>query len=509
MTKILDAPAFNLIDEPWIPCIRNDGSKDELNLREVLLEAHQLRGLYGESPLIIASLYRLLLAVMYSIYGSPSTRSWKKLWQAEKNDSARVEEYLAKWRERFYLFHPERPFYQWADGATREKTIVDMFPELSSGNAGTLFDHHTHQNISVFTPAQAIRALLFVQTFSIAGGNGLAPRDSSDAPWARGVVFLAEGDALFETLMLNFMPSEQAQLLQKESDIAFWEAENPFMPDRDIPLGFSDYLTWPIRKISLTPEEKDGEVIVSDVIMGPGLKLNPSFINPFYHYRITNDGYKMQRFNENRVLWRDNASFFSFHKQDRLHPPRTFYWIGNLVADEIIETSRNYRYMALGMANNKARVDFYSEEHLPLPIPYLQNEKNVDGLNTALEAAENTRKELYSAVARMAQLVLSPTAEDKDGHKAHGDDVKKMVKHWSAERQYWAALEAPFFQFMRALPSKGEEAINQWDFVLQETARSTFDYAARMAGDDARALRASVRARGQLIYNLEQLFSES
>jgi CRISPR system Cascade subunit CasA len=507
MTQALDSPVFNLIEEPWIPCIRNDGKQVELNLREVLLEAHQLSGLYGETPLIVASLFRFLLAMMYSVYGLPSTRSWPRLWQAEKNNKARVEEYLAKWHERFYLFHPEHPFYQWADGANREKTIVDMFPELSSGNAGTLFDHHTHQNTPVFTPAQAIRALLFVQTFSIAGGNGLAPRDSSDAPWARGVVFFAEGDTLFETLMLNFMSPEQAQLSQKESDITFWESENPFMPDRRIPLGFSDYHTWPIRKIGLIPEKKDGEIVVSNVVMGPGLKLDPSFINPFYHYRIDTK-YKMQRFNEKRVLWRDSASFFSFHKQDKFHPPRTFHRIGNLVADEILDASRNYRYMAFGMANNQAKVDFYSAEHLPLPVSYLQDEKNVDGLNMAVEAAENTRKKLYGALARMATLVLSPTADDEEGHKPDKKDVQNLMDHWAAERQYWAALEAPFFQLMRDLPTKGEEAINQWDIVLQKFARSAFDYAARMAGNDARALRASVRARGQLAGGLKKLFSE-
>ena len=508
MTKILDSPTFNLIDEAWIPCIRNDGSKEELNLVEVLLNAHGLRALYGETPLVVASLYRFLLAMMYSTYGVPaSTRSWRKLWQAEKNDAMRVEEYLAKWYERFYLFHPERPFYQWADGATREKTIVDMLPELSSGNSGTLFDHHLENNVAYFAPAQVIRALLLVQTFSVAGGNGLAPRDSSDAPWARGVVFLAEGDTLFQTLMLNFMPAEQAGFHQKEKDIAFWESENPFIPDRAIPSGFSDYLTWPIRKIALAPEEKNGEILISDVVMGPGLKLEPAFINPFYHYRIKTDGYKMQRFNEDRVLWRDNASFFSFHKQDTFHPPRTFHWLGNLVADEIVDGSQSYRYMALGMANNQAKVDFYSAEHLPLPVAYLQNEKNVDGLHIVLEAAENTRKKLYGALAKMATLILSPTADDPEGHQPDKKDKQNMIDHWSAERQYWASLEVHFFTLLRDLPSKGEEAITQWDKALQNSTWSAFNYAAKMAGNDARALRASVRAQGQLASGLKDLFS--
>ena len=163
--------------------------------------------------------------------------------------------------------------------------------------------------------------------------------------------------------------------------------------------------------------------------------------------------------------------------------------------------------MALGMANNQAKIDFYSVEHLPLPVPYLQNQKNVDGLHITLEAAENTRKKLYGALARMATLILSPTADDEEGHKPDKRDVQNLMDHWSAERQYWAMLEAPFFQLLRDLPSKGEEAITQWDLALQETARSAFDYAARMAGDDARALRASVRARGQLAGGLKKLFS--
>lgn len=505
MTPDLDSPMFNLIDEPWIPCIRNTGEKAELNLREVLLGAHELSGIYGESPLVIASIYRLLLAMMYSIYGNPSTSSWRKLWQAAANDDEQVNAYLSEWHERFYLFHPERPFYQWAEGAMREKTIVDMLPELSAGNAGTLFDHHIESNRIYFKPAETAKALLLVQTFSVAGGNGLAPRDSSDAPWARGVVFLMEGDTLFQTLMLNFMPASQANLSQ-DSNIPFWEAENPFAPDRTIPLGFSDYLTWPIRKVFLLPEIIKGKLFVRDVNMGPGLKLNPEFLNPFYHYRIDNK-YLMQRFNEERVLWRDSSSFLSFHKQDSFFPPRTLHWISELIGEEIFDASKKFGYMALGMANNQAKVDFFAEEHLPLPASYLRHEEHVDGLRTALEAAENTRKKLYGALAKMATLKLAPTAEDAEGHAPDPKDVKNLINHWAADRQYWAALEAPFFQLLRDLPEEGEAAIHRWDTALQEAARAAFDHAAEMAGNDARALRASVKARGQLAYGLKQLFS--
>ena len=508
MTPTLDSPAFNLIDEPWIPCIRDNGKKEELNLREVLLDAYKLQRLYNRNPLIVASLYRFLLAMMYSIYGNPSTSAWRKLWQAEENDAERVNAYLGEWHERFYLFHPERPFYQWADGAIREKTIVDMMPELSSGNAGTLFDHNIESKCVYFIPAEAVKALLLTQTFSVAGGSGLAPKDSSDAPWSRGVIFLIEGKNLFETLMLNFMPSSQANFPQGRKDIPFWESENPLY--RNVPphLVISDYLTWPIRKIFFLPEKKEDTLLVSDVIMGPGLKLDPEFINPFYHYRIDKK-YKMQRFNEGRVLWRDNSSFLSFHRQDHFYPPRTFHWLAELIGEGILAPSQIYQYMALGMANNQAKVNFFAEEHLPLPATYLQNEVHVEGLRTALDAAENTQKKLYGALSRMATLKLAPTAEDKEGHVPDTKEVKNLINHWAADRQYWASLEASFFQLLRDLPSKGENAIDQWDFALQESVRTAFEYAVRMAGNDARSLRASVRARGQLEGGLKKLFSES
>ena len=63
--------SFNLIDEPWIPCIL-DGTRVELGLRDVLAQAQQLREIRGDSPLETASLHRLLLAVLHRIFGPKS-----------------------------------------------------------------------------------------------------------------------------------------------------------------------------------------------------------------------------------------------------------------------------------------------------------------------------------------------------------------------------------------------------------------------------------------------------
>ena len=510
MTQILDAPAFNLIDEPWIPCIRNDGRKAELGLREVLLEAHQLRGLYGESPLIVASLYRLLSAMMYSIYGSPSTRSWKNLWQ--------VEEYLAKWHERFYLFHPERPFYQWVDERVKPKSIDNILHENSSGNNSTLFDHSNKNVQKIFTPSQSVRILLSAQTFGIAGPcNPKLKLYFSNSPWTSGATFLLEGNSLFETVVLNwFQPPQE---MQNKSQ-AFWESKNPYAVEREVPQGYLDYLTWPSRKILLLPlQSKEGSILVKQVTESPGLTLNKSILDPMKHYQVTTQGgYSSTKFGEAKALWRDSASLLELSQQDEVKAPQVFHWIANLTDDDYLPKDKKYTLLALGMAAGRldmeikasaGKVHFYRSEAFSFSGEYLQKAELVHTIQKRIEVANDVRKKLYGALARMATLILSPTADDEEGLQPDKKAKQNLMDHWSAERQYWAVLEPPFFQLVRDLPEKGEEAITQWDIALQESARGAFDHAARMAGNDARALRASVRARDQLAGGLKKLFSES
>lgn len=90
-----------------------------------------------------------------------------------------IRDYLNRFRDRFFLFHPEAPFLQVAD-LPEENPLPwsKLLPELASGNNPTLFDHTTEENLPKATYAQAARALLVHQAF--------APGGSSAATgWAR------------------------------------------------------------------------------------------------------------------------------------------------------------------------------------------------------------------------------------------------------------------------------------------------------------------------------------
>ena len=505
----MTTPTFNLIDQPWIPCITKDGQVKELGLKDTLLQAHELQGLGGDTPLVTAALYRLLLAVLYRAMSSPEDdQDWEELWQVGRWDADRITSYLERWHDRFDLFHPEHPFYQWRSENSKLKSVNLMILDAASGNNATLFDHHTDEKDIALTPAEATRILLVVQTFSPAGTGGLAPKDSANAPWATGIIFLTEGITLFDTLAFNWMPTDWWWNEQSVvNDAPIWEFDRPTEPARNYPLGITDYLTWPNRAILLIPETREQTLIVRKAEMGTGLKLDSSVLDPFKHYRTNKQhGLIPLRFSEYRALWRDSASLLRFQRnREDVRAPRVLDWLATLLNYHVVESSYPYRLMAMGMSSNKAKIEFYREEHMPLPSSYLRDEKLVEQLGTAIEISENVRQALMRAVSRLATLVISPTADEPDGRKPDKKDVNNLMAHWAVERFYWAELEPEFFHLLEALPQNPNDALEQWAETLLSTAESAFARAESALPDDARGLRAAVRARGQLMGSLKKI----
>jgi CRISPR system Cascade subunit CasA len=485
---------------------------EELSLRGVWEQAQELRGVQGDSPLETASLYRLLLAVIHSALRGPKNKgAWTELWNAKRFDMNKFDTYFKKWHTRFDLFDKERPFYQVKfnnDG--REKTSNDVMPDVASGTNATLFSHATDDNNIALSPSKAARTLLVMQAMSVAGGWGMAPKESSDAPWGRGVIFLTEDDTLFHTLMLNmFKYPDNAVVAGAKDDVPAWESENPFKPKREEPLGYLDFLTWQNRRVSLIPEGDEKSPVVKEMFISQGLKLNAAVLDPMKHYRIDEKkGYLFQRFSEERSLWRDSAALFKVHEPTTARPPQAFYWLANLADEELIQKHQTYRFMALGMANDQAKIEFYRHETFPLPLKYLQNDELVKQLSQALAYAENTGRALWTAGSRLALLIVAPNTDGKpwkDISKLTKEDANKLYQHWGAERFFWSRLEVPFYEFLQTMP-EDKFALDRWKQTLQQTAWDALRNAEQMAGENTKALKATVKARGVLAYELGKLF---
>lgn len=497
-------PTFNLVDEAWVPCVGADGGPVELGLRDVLVQAHALRELSGESPLVTAALYRLLLAVLHRVLGPAGYDAWFDAWQAARFDAAKVADYLEAWRHRFDLFDERRPFYQAPDDRVKPKPVNSLIPDLAFGNKGTLFDHTTDAESAVLTPAEGARAVIAAQAFGLAGLSGL-PQKFTDGTCARGVLFLVQGETLFETLMLNMLryPTQDEVMPHYPDDRPAWEMEDPYSPERSRPHGYLDYLTWHNRRVLLMPEEAPSGAVVRQMTLAPGLRLESDVRDPMKHYRVDERrGYLVQRFNEDRALWRDSSALFKLRDKD-YYPPRTFQWLSELVVNAgCLEASQTRRYLALGMANSQAKVDFYRSEHRSLPLRYLSEPVLVERLDDALKMAEDVRGQLWGATRKLATLLLSPQSDSEEGRRPAPQDVAGLAQQWAVERDYWSRLEIPFRHMLEALPDDAVGVLAGWRERLRRTAWAAFN---RVAGDlerDPRNLKAVVRARGQLAAGL-------
>lgn len=501
-------PTFDLLQSPWIPCTRSDGTAVELGLQDTLGRAHQLRELNGESPLVAATLHRLLLAVLHRVFGPATCDEWGRLWDAGHWDMERLDRYLERWRHRFDLFHPEHPFYQARDERVKPKSISSLVHEVASGNNPTLFDHHTDSRGIALTPAQAARVLVAAQAFGLAGLSGI-PQKFTDGPCARGTIFLVQGKTLFETLALNLLRyTDESPIPRLPDDRPAWEMDDPFSPDRSRPQGYLDYLTWQNRRVLLLPEAAEDRVVVRGMTMAPALRLGYSVLDPMTHYRRDEKrGPLPLAFTEGRALWRDSAVLFRL-RDEGYRPPQVFEWLSELVDEGHLHESQTRRYLALGMSKKQAKVNFYRSEHMPLPLSYLKEQKLVEALDTALDMAEDAARQLWGAMRTLATFILSPEADTKSARQPARKDLDALTRQWAIERRYWSRLEIPFRETMVALPQGMEDAMSTWRKTLQRTAWKAFDGVTRGLGYDPYSLKAVVRARERLKIGLAKVLPE-
>jgi len=492
---------FNLVDEPWLPCIRTGGQPIELGLYDALTQAHTLRELHGETPLGTAALHRLLLAVLHRVFGPESRKAWSQLWHKGRWDETALRDYFDQWRHRFNLFDEERPFYQAADRRVKPKSITKLMLYTASGNNPTLFDHHTDAEGITLTPAQAARALVAAQSFGLAGLSGLRQK-FTDGSCARGIVFLVQGENLFETLALNLARYKGDVPMPREpDDRPAWEMDDPFVPERSVPLGNRDYLTWQNRRILLDPENAPEGLVVRQMTIAPALRLDDGVLNPMTHYRRDEKrGPIPLAFREGRALWRDSAALFQLHDEGQ-QPPQVFHWLADLADRAYLSESFVYRYLALGMSKKQAKVYFFRHERMPLLLKYLTDETLREKLREALQAAEGVGSALRRAGWELAQWVVSPA----DRKKAHRDDTRLVFSQLNLDRRYWSRLEVEFQGFVCDLPQDHQAALGGWVKTLQRTARGAFTEAAEGVSDPTRGLKAITLARGTLEKNMARV----
>jgi len=522
------ATRFDLLDEPWIPCLSRtlDGppARRELGIRGVLEQAPDLVDITGDTPLQTVALHRLLLAVLHRVFGPEDAQAWARLWERKRFEHAALTDYLERWRDRFDLFHVERPFYQVGDlSPAKARTVANLM--LQADNNATLFDHSVVSRPPALAPARAARVLVAAQAFDPAGmkTGERGPASAQAGLLVQSAVLVAKGESLFCTLLLNlhhYSPERDGQpwTFEAARDRPAWERDEPVTADARAPDGYCDWLTWQSRRIRLLPDSTSGAV--THAVLMPGYQLPPSFdrfgretMVPFRrrpNAKPTESPWWPLGFEVERALWRDTVALCTTVAADYARP-RSAQWLADLVGAGILSESHPLPFDAGGLAVDRAKCLFWRHERVPLHASFLVDPDLVDAIRQALQLAETAADLVSSAWVHLPgdeRAQPSPLAVLVEHLCPSRDQRKGVQEKLGAAAAIWARLEGPFVELIHQLPDDiamdphgnrvvGRVALGRWRVRVLEALRHAFDGLVEAAGTTGRALEATARAEVQ------------
>ena len=495
---------FNLLEEPWIRIRFPDCSVQEVSLTDALLHAHEAADLAGELPAQDVAVLRLLLAVLQTVFqrvdetGAPAPFRqeedaivhWGKLWRLGRFPAEPLQQYLKTWRERFWLFHPERPFWQVPQAKIgTEYSAAKLNGELSeSGNKIRLFPPCSGEEKSGMSYAPAARWLLYLNGYD----------DTSSKPKTKGAPSVgagwlgklgpiqAVGSNLFETLLLNLTLLKDGAEKWGEG-VPCWELETPRsgerteIPQPDHPAAL---LTLQSRRIFLHRE--------NDRVTGYSL-LGGDFFSPEYAYceqmtvwrgvqRSRNAPFVFlpKRHDPGKQFWREFPAVFM--QENGIHAPGVVQWISRLQHPGIhlLDRGSLVRFRITGVEYGDK--DFFVTDTFADELSFHADllEDVGKGWRKSIQEEIARCESLAEAVGWLACDLAIAAGRDKDG--------SQKAEAGKAKEQFYFRVDQPFREWLRTIdPMRGEEEnkILQWQNQAAQLARRFGEELVREAGTRA------------------------
>ena len=510
---------FNLLREPWVKVITPSLEQKDVSLTDALVHAHEYADLSGEMPTQDAAMLRVLLAVAVTIFyrydanGDEEELSeennfdehdvlerWKDYWEMGKFPEQAIEDYLEAYAERFWLFHPETPFWQVAN--LQYGTNYDI--ECLFGNIKESMNKATRHHFSMtdgdemyrLRYGEAARWLIHLNAYAInLKTDKNAPGTTLPVGTGRlgqlGFV-MVNGKNLFQILMMN--------LCAFNCDGALWEAPKPAWEqevcrDQSRKVGTPDNLperyTLQSRRIMLKrdsngnltgfralggdfyPVENDsGEPMTiwkekkKDSKTGEELPLRPQVHNPAVH------------------AWREFPALLNAKSSGNGDAiPGVVQWVNTLCCAKIIPADALITFRMIGMVYGDQMKYNYGDcvnDTLTLSAKLLNDLNSTDKvwITRISDQVEKCQAVAGNALnhfaSKMCRLLYGSSAA-KSGIKAH------LI------RQYYFSIDAPFREWLAGIDpaqSKSEEKISEWEKQSRRFARKTVeDYVSTLGTD--------------------------
>ena len=499
-------PEYNLLDEPWIPVRLLDGTIADVGLLELLRRTTEIADLACELPTQSIAIQRLVLAIAYRVAPPRDARDWVRQWD-EGAPTEQMIEYLERWRDRFYLFGGRFPFMQVADLRTAKDAVSGLEKLIADVPNGEQFFTTRHgRALACIPPSEAARWLVHAQAYDPSGIRSGAVGDSQvkggkgypiGPSWCGhlGLVWL-KGKDLDETLVLNLVPADAAQLRGVESSTEWgacsWEdseAESAVRGDyslldpsgtpRDI--SIPRLLTWHSRRVRLVGNREG----ITGVVLAQGDKLAPQQMHRYepqslWRYstpqskKFKQDVYMPRKYEAGRALWRNLPGTLptvttvqGVDKQPKQEflPSATLSFHYQL-DNASIETAypKVMRIQAVGVTYGPQEAtfeDIYSDE-LTLSVAVMRVEH--EDLSAEIDRQVRLTEEIARHVGNLAANLVRAAGESGDGA---GDGARDRAKEL-----FFSAVDTDFRTWLTQVDGResARDAGRRWERSLRQHA---------------------------------------
>lgn len=396
---------FNLLDEPWIRVITDyKGNMKEVSLVEFFRNAQTYKNFAGDMLIQDFAVIRFLLAIIHTVFSrfdasgneykyikldenykplNPEEKideddehdyvealeeTWKSIWR-KKQFSEIIIKYLEKWRDRFYLFDSEYPFYQVTKSDISPEKIVSLGRPNSnptkifgktlnrliseSGNKIKLFSPNIEEYKDFLTEAEIVRWLITYQGYIGMSDKAVFGKEKYTASkgWLYDVGGIElEGENVFETLMLNCVLIHPEEVYRIFNQKPCWEYTSKELLEKylyeKIPDNLAElYTNWG-RAIYINPEIDINAPFMFEIVKLPKFDNRNFFLEPMTIWRYNDnkvsdkekrDTFTPRKHRENESIWRSfgliTLSYKTSNEKGKIsasHNPGIIQWIKNI-----------------------------------------------------------------------------------------------------------------------------------------------------------------------------------
>ncbi|WP_439675803.1 type I-E CRISPR-associated protein Cse1/CasA [Embleya sp. MST-111070] len=502
-------PSFDLVDRPWLPVQRLDGSEDELSLTEVFAQAGSLRRIVGDLPTQEFALLRLLLAIVHdAVDGPEDSDAWADLWQSEDSFAA-VPAYLDRHRARFDLLHPSAPFFQVADLHTAKGEVASLNRIVADVPNGDPFFAMRMPGVDRLGFAEAARWLVHAHAFDVSGiktGAVGDPRVKGGKGYPQGVGWTgnlggvhAEGATLRETLLLNLIAADTGTVRADKDDRPTWRRDpcGPAATDAaqlaSRPDGVRDLYTWQSRRVRLHHDARG----VHGVVLAYGDPLaahNMHVSEPMTGWRRSPAQekklgrpliYLPREHDPTRAAWRGLASLLPAGREGgtggqrrdaaSVISPRVLNWVARLSTEGLLPDELLIRARIVGAVygTQQSVIDEIVDDGVMMSV-LLLHENDLRLGRAAVEAVADADAAVM-ALGDLATELARATGTEPDPRRATARDLG------------FGALDRPFRQWLHHLGSRDDPIARRhaWQRQAHRIIADLGDELVAVAGDAA------------------------